>query len=91
MKTRRGDVLVSIEHMVLTGLPLDRAQAAQLKHAVELELSFLLTSDPPLLPQHGGAVSALSAPSIEIGSKPATAAVGRRIAWSIHRSLGHGQ
>ena len=91
MKTRRGDVIVSIERLVLTGLPLDREQAAQLKHVVQRELSYLLASDPPRLQRSGAAVPALSAPSIEIGSKPASADVGRRIAWSIHRSLEDGR
>jgi hypothetical protein len=80
---------VHIERLVLESLPVSRAQAPQVKAAVEAELARRLAAEglAPGLAQ-GGAVPSVRAPAIALAAASRPQAIGRQIATAIHGGLG---
>ena len=81
------NINLNIERLVLDGLPLNRFEAEQMKGAVELELSHLLSEDalaPHLL--SGGAY-----PSLRVGEMGILASspesLGKQVAQTIHGGI----
>lgn len=79
-------ISVSIERLILDGLPVDRIQGAHVQTAVETELARLL-AEHGMSPVSGGAVPSLSANSIEITRENKPAKLGHQIAQAIYSSL----
>jgi hypothetical protein len=80
------NINVSIERLVLDGLPLDRHQGTVVQAAVETELARLF-AEQGLSRLSGGAVPHLSANSIRITHHSKPAQLGHQIAQSIYSSL----
>jgi hypothetical protein len=80
------NINVSIERLVLDGLPMSRSQGVLVQDAVETELARLLAEEA-LSHLSAGAVPHLSANSIQVtwDSKPAR--LGHQIARAIHGIL----
>ena len=84
----RNNVSVRIDRLVLDGVPLTGAEAAQLRGALQRELGRLLArgglgGGHPV----GAAVPAVVAPPIQVPVPLRPAELGRRIARSVHESL----
>lgn len=75
-----------IERIVLDGLPLSRAQAGQLRSALEQELARLLTEGSQQ-DWRGVAVPRLDAPALTVTAPVRPLELGRAIAHSVHASL----
>jgi hypothetical protein len=80
------NINVSIERLVLDGLPVDRLEATLVQAAVEIELARLF-AEQGLNRLSGGAVPYLSANSIRISHQSKPAQLGHQIAQSIYSSL----
>lgn len=81
-------ITLHIERLVLEGIALDRAQSAQLRAAVEAELTRLLTSDglSGALAQ-GGAVPDVPAAPIQLAADGDPGALGQQIARSVYSGI----
>jgi hypothetical protein len=83
-------IVLHIDHLVLDGLPLEAGQGARVSAAVERELARLLGSATgfagPLA--RGGAVPRVAGPDIALGSAERPDAIGSKVAYSIHRTIG---
>jgi hypothetical protein len=77
---------VSIERLVLEGLPLNQAQGALVQAAVETELARLL-AEQGMSHVSGLAVPSLPANSIDVTRESNPAQLGHQIAQAIHSSL----
>ncbi len=81
------DLSLTIDRLILEGLPLAPGEERLLRAALETELARLLAEGGlPAAWQAGGAVPSLSAPALDaIGG---TAELGRAVARSVYSSLG---
>ncbi|HEX8489378.1 MAG TPA: hypothetical protein VF626_00035 [Chthoniobacterales bacterium] len=77
---------VSIERLILEGLPVNHAQGGLVQGAVETELARLLT-EQGMNHVSGGAVPSLSSNSIEVARDSKPAQLGQQIAQAIYSSL----
>lgn len=77
---------VSIERLILEGLPVDQAQGAHVQVAVETELARLLT-EQGISHVSGGAVPSLPANSVDVTRESNPAQLGHKIAQAIYSSL----
>jgi hypothetical protein len=80
------NINVSIERLVLDGLPMNRTQGALVQVAVETELARLL-AEQGLSDSSASAVPHLSASSIQITRDSRPAQLGHQIAQAVYRSL----
>jgi hypothetical protein len=80
------NINVSIERLVLNGLPMSRSQGVLVQVAVETELAGLL-SEQGLRHLSAGAVPHLSANSIQVTHDSKPAQLGHQIACAIHGTL----
>jgi hypothetical protein len=80
------NIKVSIERLILDGLPVNRTQGALVQVAVETELTRLL-AERGLTHSSIGAVPHLSANSIQVTRDGNPAQLGHEIAQAIYRSL----
>jgi hypothetical protein len=80
------NIHVSIEHLVLDGLPVNGTQGALVRAAVRSELTRLL-GERGLSEVSPGAVPHLSANSIQITRDSKPAPLGHQIAQAVYRSL----
>jgi hypothetical protein len=85
-ESRKGDVSVHIERLVLDGLPLAPGAAVQLQFAVEGELIRLLAEDG-LDRASQGAFRSLPAPAFQYVGNSVPTDLGRQIARSVYESL----
>jgi hypothetical protein len=85
---RRARINVSIERLVLDGLPIEPGQGNAVRKAVEAELSRLLV-DGGIGHElaSGGAVPSVPGGSIEIGEKSHPRNLGRQIAGAVYGGL----
>lgn len=81
-------VTLHIERIVLDGLPLGAAQAAQLQAALQGELARLLQRDAACAPFAGGAMPRLAAPALQVSMPVRPLELARAIAHSVYQSLG---
>jgi len=81
-----GPVQLHIERIVLDGVPLSRAEAAQLRGALEAELARLLAHGPRVA-WTDTALHSLRAPALAFGAPVRPLELGRAIAHSVHASL----
>ena len=82
------NIRLHIDHLIVDGLPIDRAQGPAIQAAVEAELSRLLTVrgfSADL--QAGGAIPSLRATAIQLSSGDSPAQLGTQIAQSIHGGM----
>jgi hypothetical protein len=80
---------IQIERLVLDRVPIERQQRHLVKAAVEAELSRLLGANglaDNLM--SGGAVSSLSAPTIQLGKDNSPIKLGQQIGRAINGGLG---
>lgn len=75
-----------IERIVIDGVPLSRAQAGQLRGALQTELERLLQTGARTEWQ-GAALHSLSAPAVMVSAPVQPLELGRLIARSVHASL----
>ncbi len=90
MQDTHPDIHLHIERLILDGLPIDRAQGAHVRAAVEAELSRLMTAHglaPDL--QTGGAVPSIRADGIQLAPGSSPAQMGRQIAQSVYSGIGN--
>jgi hypothetical protein len=80
------NINVSIERLVLNGLPMSRSQGVRIQGAVETELARLL-AEQGLRHLSAGAVPHLSANSIQVTHDSKPAQLGHQIARAIHHTL----
>ena len=80
------NINVSIERLVLDGLPMSRSQGVLVQVAVETELARLL-SEQGLSHSSAGAVPHLSANSIQVTRDSKPVQLGHQIARAIHGTL----
>ena len=80
------EVMLHIERLVMDGVALDGGQIAQLRAALQGELTRLLQRDGGAALQ-GGAAPLLQAPVVRISAPFQPADLGRQIARSVHASL----
>jgi hypothetical protein len=80
------NINVSIERLVLDGLPMSRSQEVLVQEAVETELARLLAKQG-LSHSSAGAVPHLSANSIHVTDDSKPAQLGHQIARAIHGTL----
>jgi hypothetical protein len=80
------NINVSIERLVLDGLPMNRTQGALVQVAVETELARLL-AEHGLSHLSAGAVPRLSANSIQVTRDSKPAQLGNQIAQAIYSTL----
>jgi hypothetical protein len=81
-----GPVQLYIERIVIDGVPLSRAEAGQLRGAVEAELARLLAAGPHVAWSEA-ALHSVTAPAIAVGAPVRPLELGRAIAHSVHASL----
>ncbi|OGB24077.1 MAG: hypothetical protein A3I66_11425 [Burkholderiales bacterium RIFCSPLOWO2_02_FULL_57_36] len=81
------DVTLHIERVVIDGVPLTGAQAAQLRAALQGELTNLLERDGAGFLLQGGAMPRSTAPAIQVFAPVRPAELGRQIARSVYASL----
>jgi hypothetical protein len=85
---RRARIDVSIEHLIMDGLPVEPGQGDVVRKAVESELSRLLAEGG--IGQElagGGAVPSVPGGSINIGEKSHPQKIGRQIAGAVYGGL----
>lgn len=83
------NIKLHIDHLVLDGLPLDRAQGSVVKAAVEAELSRLIVErgiSSELMA--GGALPSISADAIQAAQGASPVNLGRQIARSVYGGIG---
>ena len=79
---------LSIERIVLDGIPLTSAETSRLRGAMQRELARLLRQELPAGLRQGGAVPSLPAVTTgAIASRERPEAIGVRLARAVHRSL----
>lgn len=81
-----GPLHLHIERIVLDGVPLSRAEAGQLRGALEAELARLLAAGPRVA-WTDAALHSVPAPAITLGAPVRPLELGRAIAHSVHASL----
>ncbi len=84
----RPAIHLHIDHLILEGLPIDRAQGPAIQAAVEAELSRLLTEQGfggEL--QQGGAVPSVHANGIQLSSTTNASNLGQQIAQSVYSGM----
>ena len=83
------NIRLHIEHLVLEGLPVSRAQGAQVKAAVEAELSRLLSERGVAREfQSGMAVPSVNAAPMHMPRVTTPGALGTEIARSVFTGVG---
>jgi hypothetical protein len=83
------NINLNIERLVLDGLDIGSGQGAQVKAAVEAELSRLLTDGGiASCLQGGGAVLSLRPDSIQLASGANPQQLGQQIAGAVYRGIG---
>ena len=78
---------VSIERLILDGLPVDQDSAPLIREAVQNELSRLFAENPAQYFPAGGALASLRTAPIQIGSPSPPEVVGHEIARAMHGGL----
>lgn len=85
----RGVIQVHIERLILEGIPLEPAQRPLLQAAVEAELARLLAEGGLAAGfLSGGAVPAVRAGAIELGSTQGPVQLGQQIARAVYGGIG---
>jgi hypothetical protein len=88
-KENRMNINLHIERLILDGLPLEAADGAALRAALETELARLLTeNDLAARWQSGAATPGIRADAIQLMTKSSPAQLGRQIAGSIYGGIG---
>lgn len=83
------NITISIERLILDGLPLTYAQHPLLQAAIEIELARLLAADGLTRDlQSGGAFPRVPGGSIQFNGHDTPAHLGQQIARAIHISIG---
>ena len=82
------NITIHIDRLVLDGLPLERSAGSMVQAGLEKELARLL-GDHGLQSgwQQGGAVAALSAPSIALGPSAKPFEIGEAVGQAIHHAV----
>ncbi len=84
----RPNIQLHIDHLILDGLPIDRAQGPAIQAAVEAELSRLLTEQGfGRGLQMGGAVPSVHANGIQLSGTTNAANLGQQIAQSVYSGM----
>jgi len=84
------DIHLHIERLVLDGLPLERAQGAQLQLAVEAELTRLLSQQGLSAGlQSGGLLPHVQASPLQLKPASTPAHLGTQIAQSVYSGIGN--
>lgn len=86
VESRKGDVSLHIERLVLDGLPFTAVSAARLEREVQTELTRLLTEDG-LTSTNAGATRSLAAPGFQFTEQRSPVDLGQKIARSVYDSL----
>jgi hypothetical protein len=82
-------IILHIERLVLDGLAVTSMEGAQVRAAVEHELAAMLSRGGlSHALRQGGAVPRVGAPQIALGARPRPGEIGRKIAQSVHHSIG---
>ena len=84
-----SDIALHIERLILEGIPLGGGGTRELRVAVEMELSRLLSQRGLAAPlMAGGAVAGIPAPAIQLQGGESPAALGRHIAGAVYGGIG---
>lgn len=81
------NINVSIERLVLDGLPMSRSQGVLVQVAIETELARLLTVRG-LAPLPDTAVPSLAASNIQVAEQPCPTRLGQQIAQAVYAAVG---
>jgi hypothetical protein len=83
------NITISIERLILDGLPLTHAQHPLLQAAIETELARLLAADGLAHDlQSGGAFPRVPGGNIQLSGHDTPAHLGQQIARAVHSSIG---
>lgn len=89
MDETQPNIHLHIERLILDGLPIERAQAANIRAAVEMELTRLLAENGLAASlQAGGALSGVQASPIWLAPGSPPAQIGAQIAQSVYSGIG---
>jgi hypothetical protein len=82
------NITIHIDRLVLDGLPLERSAGSMVQAGLEKELARLLVEQGLQSGwKQGGAVAALSAPSIALGTSAKPLEMGEAVGQAIHHAM----
>jgi hypothetical protein len=83
------NITISIERLILDGVPVPRRYRPQLQAAIEEELARLLAVDGMAAHlQSGGVLSRVSGGEVQLQGKDDPVQLGRQIAQAVYRGIG---